>query len=70
MAHHAHMAGRIREGEFLGARVDPILEDFANWLKRKIFLNDDPVSEVKRLIGDSANWNKESQKRKSKKRMT
>lgn len=51
-AHHDHLAGRLREDEFLGLRVDPVLEDFANWLKRKVFLSDDPVGEVKRLIGD------------------
>jgi hypothetical protein len=51
-AHHAHLAGRIREGEFRECRVDPMLEDFVNWLKRKVFCSDDPIAEVMRLVGD------------------
>lgn len=49
--HHRLVSGQVPADLFKVAQVDGMLEDFANWLKRKVFLSDDPVGEVNRLIG-------------------
>jgi hypothetical protein len=51
LAHNAHLNGRLREGEFLDLRVDPILEDFFDWRKRKVFCDTDSIAAITRLVG-------------------
>jgi hypothetical protein len=64
-AHHDHVAGRITDQEWQDSRVEPRLEDFANWVKRKVLCSTDPVGMLKQMLGSKDVVMPRRKKRKS-----